>query len=138
MPAKATAPAKSDDFASLFADLKAMLQRHSKGMRVATDKPADFVLETEKAILRGRPMYFAAVQIKKNYVSFHFVAVYCNPALKVSLSPELKKRMQGKGCFNFIKPEPELFKELEELVARGAEFFQTADWDEFLANARCE
>jgi hypothetical protein len=31
--------------------------------------------------------------------------------------------MQGKSCFNFRKPEPELFKELADLTRRGAERF---------------
>ena len=46
------------------------------------------------------------VQIKKNYVSFHFMPIYIDPTLRESLSPALRKRMQGKGCFNFSTIEP--------------------------------
>ena len=45
----------------------------------------------------GRPLFAAAVQIKKSYVSFHLMPVYANPALLDSLSPALRKRMQGKA-----------------------------------------
>lgn len=48
------------------------------------------------------------------------------PELLNGISPELKKRMQGKSCFNFKKVEPELFKELAELTKKGAERFTGA------------
>jgi len=45
------------------------------------------------------------------------------PDLLKDISPELKKHMQGKSCFNFKKVEPELFQELAELARNGAEKF---------------
>lgn len=39
----------------------------------------------------GQPLFLGSVEIRKNYVSFHVFLVY------------RKKRMQGKGCFNFRK-----------------------------------
>jgi hypothetical protein len=50
--------------------------------------------------------------------------VYMYPDLLNGISPELKKHMQGKSCFNFKKIEPELFKELFELTQKSAERFQ--------------
>ena len=50
--------------------------------------------------------------------------VYMYPQLLKDVSPELKKRMQGKSCFNFKKVEPELFRELAELTRKGAEKFK--------------
>jgi hypothetical protein len=50
--------------------------------------------------------------------------VYMYPELLQDISPELKKRMQGKSCFNFKKVEPGLFQELTELTRKGAEKFQ--------------
>jgi hypothetical protein len=40
------------------------------------------------------------VQIKKNYVIYHLMPVYLNPGLLEGMSPGLRKRMQGKSCFN--------------------------------------
>jgi hypothetical protein len=54
--------------------------------------------------------------------------VYSQPALLEGMSPELKKRMQGKSCFNFKKSEPELFKELNQLTKRGFETFRKDGW----------
>jgi len=48
------------------------------------------------------------VQIKKGYVSFHFVPVYASQALAKTTSPSLQKRMQGKARFNFTSVEPAL------------------------------
>ena len=45
--------------------------------------------------------------------------VYATPGLADSLSPELRKRMQGKACFNFKSVDDRLFAELEALTARS-------------------
>jgi len=47
--------------------------------------------------------------------------VYMHPELLKRVSPELKKRMQGKSCFNFSSVEPALFKELTALIAGGTQ-----------------
>lgn len=49
--------------------------------------------------------------------------VYALPELASGISPELRKRMQGKSCFNFKQVEPEMFEELERLTRRAAESF---------------
>jgi len=48
------------------------------------------------------------------------------PDLLEGISPELRKHMQGKSCFNFKKVEPELFKELAELTQQSIEKFRAA------------
>lgn len=35
------------------------------------------------------------------------------------ISPDLKKRMQGKSCFNFASPDEALFNELAALTEAG-------------------
>jgi hypothetical protein len=62
--------------------------------------------------------------VKKNYVSFYLMPVYMYPDLLQDISPELKKRMQGKSCFNFKKVEPNLFEELAVLTRKSVEKFQ--------------
>ena len=51
--------------------------------------------------------------------------VYMFPELLKDISPELKKHMQGKSCFNFKKVEPDLFKELSDLTRKGVEKFRS-------------
>jgi hypothetical protein len=45
--------------------------------------------------------------------------VYVFPDLLASVSPALRKRMQGKSCFNFRHVDHELLHELASLVAAG-------------------
>jgi hypothetical protein len=72
----------------------------------------------------GRPMFVAAAQIKKNYVSFHLMPVYGCPELLEGLSPALRKRMQGKSCFNFTTIDPAHVTELTALTKKGFERFK--------------
>jgi hypothetical protein len=79
------------------------------------------VLKTRWLVSKKKePGWFGAVQLKKNYVSYHLMPLNSLPVLADDISPELKKRMQGKSCFNFKTVEPRLEQELEELTVRCA------------------
>jgi hypothetical protein len=43
-------------------------------------------------------------------------------------APQLRKRMQGKSCFNFRKLEPALLDEFAALAEAGAERFRQKGW----------
>jgi len=102
----------------VFVELRGRMLRSGAGMQVTTDEPGNVILKTPW-IEPGEkePAWFAAVQLKKNYVSCHLMPLYALPALRDRISPDLQKRMQGKSCFNFKKVEPELFDALEKLMA---------------------
>ncbi len=118
-------PARTaNDFPAAFEALKKILCRHRRSLVVAKDEPGDFLLVTTKEDHRGQPMYFGGVTIRKSYVSFHLMPVYVEPQLLDGVSPGLKKRMQGKSCFNFKQVEPEFFDELKPLVAKGLQHFR--------------
>jgi hypothetical protein len=69
------------------------------------------------------------VRLGKAYVSFHLVPLYMCPALAKSVSPALKKRMQGKACFNFkADPEPELIAALTRLTAAAFQQWSEQKW----------
>ncbi len=44
----------------------------------------------------------------------------------LQISPQLKKRMQGKSCFNFTQIDPALLDELARLTERGFKAFHQA------------
>src|SRR5207244_11114176 len=93
---------KSGAFAETVATLRGMLATHAKRLLVQVDEPGDYQLSSPtKSDRIGRPLFLAAVQTRKNYVSFHLMPVYMCPDLVKTLSPALKRRMQGKACFNF-------------------------------------
>ena len=50
--------------------------------------------------------------------------VYMYPEMLETISPDLKKRMQGKSCFNFKSMDETLFDELAALTKRGFERFK--------------
>ena len=114
------------DFPAVFARLKAIMQPYERGaLRANPDEPGNYTLTGPAGpFTRGRELWFGAVQIKKNYVSYHLMAVYAFPELLKDISPELKKRMQGKACFNFTSVDEAIFGELATLTERGVQRFR--------------
>jgi hypothetical protein len=105
----------------VFAELRARMLRAGAAMDATTDAPGNLVLKTvwlEPGKTEGA--WFGAVQLKKNYVSCHLMPIYADAGLRAKVPAELEKRMQGKSCFNFKTPEPELFDRLEALIAACA------------------
>jgi hypothetical protein len=110
------------DFQPVFAALKSVLQKHSKCLAVQADTSTVYSLTgripSPFPQHKGQPMWFGSVRLGKAYVSIHLMPLYMNPLLARSISPVLKKRMQGKTCFNFKNiPTPELLEDLKQLTA---------------------
>ena len=129
MPPRAKATKTA--FAGVHAQLKSILQKYEGGLlKVQSDEPGRYILllpASEKT--KQRDIWFGAVITGKNYVSFHFTPVYALPELASMLSPELKKRMQGKSCFNFkTAPDRTTLEELERLTAAAADHWAAHNW----------
>lgn len=119
------APAKpARDFAGVFAALKKILEPYEKDLHVLPYKPEFYCLVTRLPVHKGKPVWFASIRMGKNYVSYHFMPVYMNPAMQKRIPPELKKRMQGKACFNFVEVDAGLFRQLADLTAAGFEGYR--------------
>jgi hypothetical protein len=121
-------PAAPAAFADVFRRLKAILTPYAKTMTVVKDTAEWYYLDTKHIGTNKKPICFAAVRLGKGYVSFYLMCAYCNPKMLAAMSPELKKRMQGKSCFNFKELDAALFAELEQITKSGAEWFDTIDW----------
>jgi hypothetical protein len=115
---------QNSDFITSFNSIKSILKKYEKSLRVIADSNDNYCLNAGYDEKRKADIYFGGVQIKKNYVSFHLMPVYVNPNLLQKLSPELKKRMQGKSCFNFKVIEMKLITELSMLTKNGFEFYK--------------
>jgi hypothetical protein len=120
---KKAPPKKPADFDAVFARLCSILAPHARTLAARNDQPGYYYLETKAPLYKGRPVFFGAVRKGKSYVSFHLMPVYAYPEMRKSLSPALRQRMQGKSCFNFTAVDEELFEELRQLTAKGAEGF---------------
>jgi len=108
-----------DDFAGAFAGLKAILAPYAGKCIVVHDTSDNYYLNTRHIMKNKQPLFFAGVRKGKAYVRFHLMPLYASPELLMKMSPELKKRMQGKSCFNFKSVEESLFKKLAKLTRAG-------------------
>ena len=88
------------------------------------DEPGNLYLETPPSTAYPSGLFFGAVKTGKRYVSFHLMPVYVQPNLLEGISIGLRKRMQGKSCFNFTREDDVLLEELETLTAEGFARFQ--------------
>jgi hypothetical protein len=112
-------PDRADDFAKAFYGLKLVFAKYEKRLQVTADTREKYYLETRSPSYNGKPLFFGAVLRGRAYVSFHLMPLYWEPSLASGISANLKKRMQGKTCFNFSGPDPALFRELAGLTNRG-------------------
>jgi hypothetical protein len=118
--------AEKPDLAPVFAALREILKGFiGKDLAVQTDKPGNYHLEAPFILHRRKPLYFAGVRTGKNYVSFHLLFLYYNPAAQKVLSPALRKRMQGKACFNFTAVDEACFAELGCLIGDGLKIYKS-------------
>src|ERR1041385_191630 len=116
MPGKA-------EFTEVFEQLKSIFKPYAKKMDVSQDTDQCYMLDTRYIMKNKQPLCFGGVRLGKNYVSFYLMSVYASPDMLKNMSPELKKRMQGKSCFNFKEVDKKLFKELKLLTKAGARKF---------------
>jgi len=112
----------------VFDNLKSILKPYAKKLTVKADSSKVFSLDGAYSERWKKELFFGSAQIKKNYVSFYLMPVYMYPDLLKSISPELKKHMQGKSCFNFKKMEQSLFDELSQLTQQGFERFMNEEY----------
>jgi hypothetical protein len=109
---------------ALFDRLAAIFAPYRSTLIAKADEPGNLTLETPPCMAYPSGLFFGAVKTGKRYVSFHLMPVYVHPDMLDGMSPELRKRMQGKSCFNFTRHDDALIAELETLTAAGFSRFQ--------------
>lgn len=119
---------KVDEKPAIFDKLKALLQPYAPKLVIVSDNAKSFYLDTAFIMPNKKPLFFAAARIGKSYVSFYLMPVYVFPELLKGMSPELKKRMQGKSCFNFSSVDEKLFKELAKFTKAGFAKYKQAKY----------
>jgi len=113
-----------DNFQSAFKKLKSILKKYEPHLTVTGNNADAYSLDAGFSEKYKRVVFFGSVQIKKNYVSCYLMPVYMFPELLQGISPNLRKRMQGKSCFNFAATDEEVFRELALLTKKGFEKFK--------------
>ena len=67
---------KPADFQMIFDQLRPILQAYESNLVVEADAPGNYSLNTPYSAKYKKEVFFGAVQIRKNYVSFHLMPVY--------------------------------------------------------------
>jgi hypothetical protein len=122
MPPKTKVADKKREFELAFQGLRKIMKPYDAKLRVIKDGPGGYMSESKSIRYQGKPVMFASIT-SKSYVAFHLFPVYMFPDLLKGISPELKKRMQGKTCWNFKKAEESLFAELGGIVKASFQRF---------------
>jgi hypothetical protein len=125
---KSSAPGKVADFKAVFSALRGLLAPYENTLAFKAAKPDYCYLESRTPTYRNRPMFFAGVRTGKNYVSYYLMSLYACPEQLKAMSSALKKRMQGKACFNFTAVDQELFGELARLTEAGYHKFKSMEY----------
>jgi len=113
---------------AIFKALKTILREYEPMMDCTQDDDSAYYLNTRHMMKNKKPLFFAAVKINKSYVSYHLMPIYVFPELCGEISADLKKRMQGKSCFNFKAKDDELFNELTQLTQLGYQKYLDAGY----------
>jgi hypothetical protein len=121
------------DLLPVFDALRDTLRKQEKRLAIQKDEPGYYALDSRKpspfAQHKGRPMALGAVKLGKASVSYHLVPLYMDSALMKHVSPALKKRMQGKACFNFKAIlDDELLRDLRDLTEIVMKDWKVRGW----------
>jgi hypothetical protein len=93
-------------------------------MHAVADDARTYTVDMAPKVERNPTTWFGGVRVGRRYVSYYLMPVYVEPALLDDVSLALKRRMQGKSCFNFTRVDEALFAELGNLTRHG--YDQTA------------
>jgi len=116
------------DLPITFAALRKVMAPFAKSLSRVTDTDSRLYLNTKHLQENGKPVFFGAVQVKKSSVSYHLMPLYTHPQLLASVSPALKKKLQGKSCFTFTAADDALLTELAKLTKAGFEEYKRAGY----------
>jgi hypothetical protein len=124
----------------IFIEVKNILENNSEtflakdkyiGSQAKQEKPAYHLYGNKDVSLFGKkpqPTYIAGVIQQKNYVSFYFSPIYSHPDFFSNISPDLRKVLKGKSCFNINKTSPQLLEEIESLLKKGINKYKEIEW----------
>ncbi len=107
------------DLDATYHELKKIMAPYAAKLDTKISSDNELHVDTRHMQKNKKPLFFGAVKVGKKYVSYHLMPIYVHPPLLAPASAELKKRMQGKSCFNFTAVDKSLFQELAKLTEAG-------------------
>lgn len=118
----------TERFPEIFEQLKTLLQPLTPPLEIEFDIPERYSLNAPSSPRFPEGIFFGAVRLGKSYVSYYLMPLYVCADLNAGMSDALRKRMQGKSCFNFTTLDTTLFEELARLTERGFERYKREQW----------
>ena len=117
----------------IFRAIKKILSGFAKGhIVVKTDRAGCFELYYNKEVKIKERTYpelsFASLLVQKGYVGFYFFPVYVNETFKQKIAPELWQCLKGKTCFHIKKNDPGLFRQIQDALSAGRDFYSSQGW----------
>lgn len=113
--------AASEAFPAVFQALRDLMIEAAPGMVITADTDCCLTLKTTWTEARtGEPAWFGWLALKKSYIAYHILPLYCLPELNALVPASLQKKRHGKTCFAFKKIDPALFKDLRALTVAAA------------------
>lgn len=91
------------DLEPVYRRLKSILEPYGRRLHVTDESPTSYSVDVAPDGVRNPTTWFGGVRLGKRYVSYYLMPVYVDPSLAGTISPELRRRMQGKSCFNFTQ-----------------------------------
>lgn len=119
---------QQNDFPATFDTLKEIMATYESDLVVDKDEQRDYSLTATPSETYPKGHWFGGVQIKKSYVSYHLMPVYVFADLLEGMSDDLRKRMQGKSCFNFKTVDSPLVEELAALTKAGFDRYKSESY----------
>ena len=113
MPPKSVAP-------DVFPRLREVLRAISRDYTVQLNTDEVYSLAMKGLVYKKKPIFFAAVTGKENYIGFNLLPLAICPALAKHVTPQLKKLRHGYNCFHFTEVNETLLGQLKTLVAASA------------------
>ncbi len=112
------------DLDTTYQELKKIMAPYAAKLDTKISSDIETYVDTRHIQKNKKPLFFGAVKINKSNVSYHLMPVYIHPPLLTAVSAELKKRMQGKSCFNFTAIDKPLLTELATLTRAGFAYYR--------------
>lgn len=123
----------------IFKKIKNVLENNSEDLFTtdryigsqAKQKPGFHLYGNKEVSLFGKKpqqTYIAGVIQQKNYISFYFSPIYSHPDEFFEISPNLRKTLKGKSCFNINKIPPQFLKDLEDILKKGIDKYKEIKW----------
>ena len=120
---KTSAKADKQEFDAVFARLKSIFQKYEPPLVEKKYRPEFYLLMPKVQKTDEPERWFGGVRFGKAYISC-YLPCHGYPDIEKTISPALKKRHQGKSCFNFSSIDDALFAELDRLAKACFERFR--------------